>query len=189
MGSVHSICECPRCGAAAFVDYYYNRGEEYVCCEWCGFHRELTWQDGKLVAKETMGYASVEFRELGRTASVQAVINTADGLSKFMADTADLEYAFYRRYLDGQWIEVNALTGEEKSITAPRKEDVEAGRASCMLCSCDGDAQQMASQTGTLQNQAPPCIETKGEEQYPECAAVDDMGFETETEGKGKGGL
>jgi hypothetical protein len=172
MGSVLSICECPRCGAAAFSDYYYRSGEEYVYCEWCGFCRELTWQDGTLVPKDTIGYASIQFRQRGQKRFVQAIMETADDLSRFIAGTTDLEYVLYRRYLDGKWIEVNALTGEEKSITAPCKEDVEAGRASCMLCSCDEDAQQMASQTGTLQNQTPPCIETKGEEQYPECAVV-----------------
>ena len=68
MGSVLTIRECPRCGGAAWADYYYRSGEEYVTCEWCGYYRELTRQDGQLVAEDTMGYAAVEFREPGRTA-------------------------------------------------------------------------------------------------------------------------
>jgi hypothetical protein len=124
MGSVMTVRECPQCGAAASADYYHRTGEECVQCEWCGYYCELRWQDDVLVPEETMGYAAVEYGSRNK-GCIQASIVSADDLAKCVESAAGCEYAFYRRYLgDGRWIEVNALTGEEKPVTVPRMADL-----------------------------------------------------------------
>lgn len=128
MGSVISYEDCPNCGQAAFVDFYYKTGEEYVGCQHCGYTKSIEIvRDGKeinnikdvdfKVNEIAHPYGAYSYKEYGTVGFVWGSIATEDDATQFMLKTKDnpnLEYAYINRYVNGKHIkEVIVNNGPE----------------------------------------------------------------------------
>jgi hypothetical protein len=113
MGSVIDYIECPNCKEEAFNDFYYKTGEEYTCCQHCGYSRTVEIierslplaKDNYYVTEIPNPYGVYKYKTYGHVGHVWGTLATADNATQFILshkDDPSIEYAYINRYVDGK---------------------------------------------------------------------------------------
>lgn len=113
MGSVIDYIECPNCKEEAFNDFYYKTGEEYTCCQHCGYSRTVEIierslplaEDNYHVTEIPKPYGAYHFKTLNHVGSVWGTLETSDDATQFILrhkDDTNIEFAIINRYVDGK---------------------------------------------------------------------------------------
>lgn len=125
MGSVCTDVVCPNCGnQEAFNDFDYKNGEEYTCCEKCGYTRTVEIIDRSLPLVEdnyytreiSKPYGAYHFKS-GEHHHTWGTLETADDAIDFtlmVANANDVKEAYINRLIDGEIVKVILVS--DKSI-------------------------------------------------------------------------